>query len=419
MATSGGTTGTPVSPSPTPGDDQGLGAVQPLPYTFLPIFRYAIIMGINPYHFQQLDGAAIPSGAGCDDIWDQDDRNALAWVIRQAEDLISDALGFYPIPVFVTDEDYIFGLKGVRPDWLNAEIVTQWKYLDQLGTEQLTLLDADSPVTYYNLDNDPDGIVETAIIGEGGVYATLDACSAVCDVAMFFRVTDGAEDAASKHWEIRPYKVDIDGSTMTIKAHASQFVKPSLWSLTEQDCLGSDDPNKWKWDYSTTNLVSAVDVYCRTVNAVNPLTMQWDQNCNVPCDTETQTGCGLVTSKKYGYFKPRTTNSSGGFAGPTYRCAPDFVRMNYRAGYPLDSRCRMNQLFERAIVKLANALLPEPPCGFCDLAERRWHEDRNGLQLQSEITEIEAMNWPVDKVRGALEAARIVKRFSLDAGGHI
>ena len=79
----------------------------------------------------------------------------------------------------------------------------------------------------------------------------------------------------------------------------------------------------------------------------------------------------------------------------------------------------MNQLMERAIVKLANALLPEPPCGYCDLAERRWHEDRNGLVLQSEITELEAIYWPVDKVRGALEASRIVKRFSLHSGGHI
>jgi hypothetical protein len=77
----------------------------------------------------------------------------------------------------------------------------------------------------------------------------------------------------------------------------------------------------------------------------------------------------------------------------------------------------MNASMERAIVKLTNALLPEPPCGFCgDVAVRTWQDDRRPIDPLT--PEAASMPWDVYK-RGALEAWRIVKLFSRAKGGKV
>jgi hypothetical protein len=251
MATSGGTTGTPVSGGGVVIGGQGPG----LSPTLLPPARYAEIMQIPLTHFMQLQGAKAPLVGGCDDIWDQDARELLIWTMQQAEDMIAQELGFYPAPKFITTERIPFGLGGIRSDWRNAEIKTDWSYVECFGTEQLTLVQADAVVQYADNDNDPLEREELASIGTA-LYADLPACAEECEVAVFFRVADGAIDAADPRFEIKPIKVDIDGTTMSITAESSLFVQPSLWQLTEAECKGSDDPNLWQWDWQTTNLVS-------------------------------------------------------------------------------------------------------------------------------------------------------------------
>jgi hypothetical protein len=364
MPTSGTHTGSPIS-----GGGAGLGGLGPgLPPTLLPLARYAEIMQISMPHFHQMAGSLAPLGRGCDKVWDQDARELLAWTILQAEELIAGELGFWPVPKFITEEEILFGLEGVRFDWENAEVETKWKYIDDFGTEKLTLVQADAVVQYSDDDNDPLERPETATIGTT-LYADLTACARPCDVAVFFRTADGAIDAADPRFEIRPIKVDIDGSSMHITAESSLFILPTLWNLTEAECKGSGDQDFWQYDFLTSNLVSAVDVYCRTVDTQTPLTLQWDGvcGCTSPCSHTTQTGCAYRTNKKLGFFAPRPATWNGTaniWAAPTYYQAPESLLANYRAGYPKDSRsCQMNANLERAIVKLTNVLLPEPPCG--------------------------------------------------------
>jgi len=54
--------------------------------TLLPLDRYAEIMQIPLTHFNQLQGPKAPLVGGCDDIWDQDDRELLAWTMAEAEE---------------------------------------------------------------------------------------------------------------------------------------------------------------------------------------------------------------------------------------------------------------------------------------------------------------------------------------------
>jgi hypothetical protein len=385
-------------------------------------------MQIHAPHFNQMDGSKAPVVKGCDSrgIWDQTARDALAWTMAQAEEMIAEYLNFWPAPKFITDEEIAFRLPGVRGDWWNAEIETEWAYNECFGTEQLTLVQAGANVIYTDSDGDPNGREELATISGTGLYVEeLAACDDKCEVAIFFREADGAEDPADCRWEIRPIKVDIDGSTMSITAESSLFVKPELWELTELNSQvepgNAADNLAWIIEFDTSNLVQQVDVYCRTVNQATPLTLQWEGVCDCPgvCQHKTQTACAYRTDKRRGFFAPRAATWNGTtnvYTTPLHcNIPPESVLANYRAGYPLDKSCRMNASMERAIVKLTNALLPEPPCGFCgDVAVRTWQDDRRPIDPLT--PEAAAMPWDIYK-RGALEAWRIVKLFSMAKGG--
>ena len=259
--------------------------------TILALDEYSRLMQIHPSHFNGLWGEKAPLRGGCDEVWDQDARDLLAWTMAQAEELIANELGAQPAPVFVTAEEQAMALTGVRSDWRRAELKTNYGLVEAFGTETLTLIQADATVEYLNLDHDPLGREETAEIGTGA-YNDLPSCARECDVAVFFRVADGAKDAAHPAWEIRPLEIDIDGPTMRIRTEASKLVRPELWRLTEQNSLG--DLNAWKVNYLVnTNFVTRVDVYCRTVNPQTPVTLQWDGvcTCTSPCSHDTQTAC--------------------------------------------------------------------------------------------------------------------------------
>jgi hypothetical protein len=163
-------------------------------------------------------------------------------------------------------------------------------------------------------------------------------------------------------------------------------------------------------------------VYCRTVSAQDQVTMWWDGKCDCtsPCAHSTQAGCAHISDKRRGFFAPRPSTWSGTAhvdAEPSYDEPPQKLTVNYRSGYAIDSRtCRMDPNLERAIVKLTNALLPEPPCGYCDLAERRWKQDR--MNVDPLTPEAASLPWDVYK-QGALEAWRIVKRMAMGQGGKI
>jgi len=376
-------------------------------------------MRIHPSHFNQLAGPKAPQTGGCDDIWDQDDREELARTIAEAEELIANELGFWPSPKFITDEEIQFGLMGVRSDWQNAEVDTNWAHVQVYGVEVLTLIQADASVVYTDDDNDKHGREELATIGEktGELYGQpITSDCDECEVAVFFRVADGAEDAADPRWEIKPLKVDVDAGVLYITAESSMFVKPSLWKTTKVD-----DPDDWKHPFDTDNLVQFVDLYCRTVDMRTPVTVKWDGvcSCTSPCSHYTQLACAYVTDWKRGFFVPRLATWNGTThvdAYADYTGVPESLVVNYRAGYPLDKYCTMNRLLERAIVKLTNVLLPEPPCGYCDAAQTRWKSDRANIDPLT--PEAASMPWAMYQ-QGALEAWRIVKRLKMGQGGKL
>jgi hypothetical protein len=387
--------------------------------TQLPPVRYAEIMRINAAHFHQMAGAMAPLTGGCDSVWDQDSRNALIWTMQQAERMIIKELGYYLVPTFITGERIHLGLDGARSDWQNAELATRWKYVTAFGTETLTLLEADALVDWQDWDDDPFPNEEVAVLGAGGMYNELAACADACSVAVFFRTEDGAPSAAHPWFEIKPQRVEINSTTSTMEVilKSAQLVRPTLWNLTEADCAGSQDTQAWIYDYLVTNLVPRVDVYCRSINYDTPVTLYWDGvcSCTSPCAHSSQDACAYVTDWQRGFFCARPAVYSGGahvYQAASYTSPPESLAVDYRAGYPVDTyRCRMDSSLERAVVKLTNALLPEPPCGYCDPAHQMWERDRT--RIDPLTPEAAGMPWDIYS-QGALDAWRIVKMF---AGG--
>ena len=82
--------------------------------TLLPLDRYAQIMYIPLPHFNQMNGSKAPVVKGCNGIWDQNARDALAWTMAQAEEMIAEYLNFWPSPKFIEDEEIAFSLPGLR-----------------------------------------------------------------------------------------------------------------------------------------------------------------------------------------------------------------------------------------------------------------------------------------------------------------
>ena len=392
--------------------------------TQLPPARYAEIMQIPLAHFHQMAGASAPLGGGCDSVWDQDAREALVRTMLQAERMIINELRYYLVPTFITNERIQLGLRGSRSDWQNAEVSTRWKYVTAFGTETLTLVEADALVDWQDWDSDPRSTEEVAVLGAGGLYNTLAACDDECDVAIFFRTEDGAPSAAHPYFEIKPSRVIIDSvtSSMEVILKAAQLVKPTLWNLTEADCVLSDEPEAWVYAFDTDNLVPRVDVYCRSVNAETPVTLYWDGSCTCtsPCAHQTQDACAYVTDLERGTFCGRPATYSGGahiYQAALFTTPPETLLVDYRAGYRLDPySCHMDSSLERAVVKLTNALLPEPPCGYCDAAETIWKRDRTPVDPLT--PEAAGMPWDIYS-QGALDAWRIVKRLAAGRGGKL
>ena len=406
----GGTTGTPISSSFSSGSGYGpdIGQIRPI----MPAEEWMRYHAIHPAHFYQMKGVNAPTGRGCDKVWDQDDRNQLNEYIKIAEDMIRTELGYSVGPEFFTDEEIMYGYdSNIRHR--RAPVKTRWGNVIDYGVEKLTLVKSDAVVTYYNRDADPEDVPETAVIGTS-LYDWIDPCANPNDVAIFFRVADGAIDAAHSSWEIRDFTVDIDGDQMYIRMPAPYLLKPSLRALTRRDVRHMSEDEAWIHSYVTDNLVTAVDIYCRTTDSTTPVSLLWSKRCEClenPCQHSTQTGCPQDMNNRIGSFVPVPATWNGSkhiIANYAYFGIPEKLKVNYRAGLPLARDGRLNPLIRRAIIKLTNVMMPAPACGLCDYAKSLYENDREPV---SQLT-VESANVPWGLYqRGAVEAWRIIHRF--------
>jgi hypothetical protein len=324
-------------------------------------------MGLPLSHFNNLRDDSQPTSQSRA-YWNQALHDELAAMIIQAETLMRDGrldnnqpgLGYDVAPVARADTFFI--QPRCAEKWYLEEIRLPHGQLQALGTQVFTLLDDASTVTYAS---------------DTGTVTVTGAPSGVlpAEVQVFYRVADGAVAAASASYRITDVKVVVVSTTITITGHKAMFALPSV--------LEADDPAEY---VTSSNFVTAVDVYRVTVNAQLPVTIRWDgvgvDASSDPTADVTQTGTARIITAENSSVRIRPATYSGGahvFAYPTYASAPDGLMVNYIAGKTWEDTAyqRLSSPLEIAVLRLANTLSRDLAHWLNDPARIKWTGDRS------------------------------------------
>jgi hypothetical protein len=317
---------------------------------FAMLNRWPVVMQENPWHFNQLAGANAPLSEPCDEVYIQQNRDDIADGLNLAVEMVSEELGFYPRPVWLTDR-----LKlghGYPMEW--QQLKTRWGYIEEFSIKTSTLIEAGVAVVYS--DADGDGINDTATVS----VATAIAAD---EIRIYFQVADGASEAGSDDWEIEPVTITSDGVTATIVGPAYLFTDPNtVWANPKEN------PNyNTKLPFNSAdaaNFVTKVDVYRVYGNTTGAVKLLTDPilDCSVANSGDVaQNAVARITNAKLGLFEVRLDNCVS-LTNCVY--APTEVYVSYKAGYPLRNGL-MDRTLERAITRIANTQIPYKPCTDC------------------------------------------------------
>jgi len=337
--------------------------------TLIPLDRVATVLNLEPLHFNSVVSQyGIPERNACDDIWFQYDwqnagkfsREELARVLHEAETVTATHLGFYPIPVWIEEEEHeiMSALRQERYNYRNAvggrrSFFADFKYVQAGGIRVKTLIQSGVAVAFT--DDDLDLYEETA---------TVTVATTVTDkeeVRAYFPGYSG-DDA----WEIRPVDVVISGGVATITFPKAYIVRPDL----QNKVPSPDDPTLIVDGDDNTNFVNTVDVYRVYHSESQQVVLYNDPSCGSNVPTEV-TGSFYVRDSKRGIlaYTQATWNSTTEEWTPSISCTymPYRLKSWYRAGlrnikssYP---NLRMEETLERLIIYYALTLADKNICG--------------------------------------------------------
>lgn len=318
-------------------------------------------------------------------------REDIEEAIIRAEQIFFDHARFWPAPKYVEKRNIQWprypdvrfdnwGFSGSDGRWLTVNVGES--YIQKIGIETRTLIEAVRPVTYTDLDSDT--LFETF---------TLTVVTSVTDpaeLAVYFSTADRWDGSAvGEKWRVRPLNIVISGGTATITGKRWLVVKPVLYEgVSPEDGIDALD---------NANFVTTLDVYrlyidptgITTATAQAELiyeTSPWPyyacacdnpSNNYDPAALASATGRGgirdsLLGEVSIGKSVYNATSGQWGAPGCGGCSIPDRVTLRYQAGYPLNAEYRMDDRVKRTVAKLAAAELPQRLCA-CDSANRAWY----------------------------------------------
>ena len=362
--------------------------------------RWPIIMHENNWHFNQAQGTGAPLTGQCDEVMVQWERDYIANALNWSVQIMAEHLNFYPRPVYVSERVHLG--RGAPYQWQQLE--TRWKYLQAFGSRATALIEAGASVVY----SDPQGLgVDT--LATITVTTSYDAD----EIAVFFKVADGAAEAASQYWQIEPLTVTKSGNTATITGPRWLFVKPAVWAQEYEE------PNYTEKNKASTtdaaNFVTEVDVYRLYTDAEGAVTINTDPLlCSCDCTTlagnETTSGVARIVDERLGLFQLRRCPCTCGCYWP------ESVDIHYLAGYPLADG-GMARALEIAAIRLANTNMPQLPDSFCDRTLQMWQLDMQNID-PGEFTRMDMHPFGGTK-RGRIEAWNQIRHLALGMGGKL
>jgi len=382
--------------------------------TLLSLADYARIMGINPLHFSQGVSAILPD-ATCSQVWYQFawqaqhniSREGVADKISSAERDIADAIGYWPAPVYVEDE-FIAYPTPYKPEYYGrgSNIRGRYKsvqlrrgYVIEGGQRAVELL---GTACWAAIDADGDGFTEIAHF-QLAVDATLDVCQAKAYFKEYLDSdaensrTDLASAGADPEWEVRPFKVELVGTTLNIYFWVWDLFRPQLQEELGASTIDADDfgsgPPEDPCDYlAAPDLGVYVDelmFYREYTDPENQVEFSWgsDLSCSATaaCAESTQAGCIRVKNPRNGLVIPQpgvynSVTETFATASWSERIEPDAARIWYLAGWQPESRktcATLDRRWKQMIVMLATARLEWDLCNCGNARDRSsyWRQD--------------------------------------------
>jgi hypothetical protein len=308
-------------------------------------------------------------------------------------------------------------------------------YVQAVGIEQLTLIQAAAPIVYSDLDG--DGYEETFTIGP---IAT--AITDARQIALYFAAADRFDGSAlGERWRVQPITVTLSGGTVTITGARWLLVKPIRY---EGVSIAQLNPA------TAANFVTTADVYQRATNAAgtttdtSQATLIWETDPGAGCCGADVSGSAYSGSP----FDPAATARAVGRVGirdelhgivtpaeSTYNAAtgtwsslnwsicaePDSVIVRYLAGYPLDDDGQFARRWQTIVARLAAAELARPICA-CEGANKElysWQFDLSraaGVNDEQYATSQEILNCPFGTRRGHVYAWKQVQNLRQTRG---
>lgn len=390
--------------------------------TKLSLPRFAELLGISPIHFGQVYLENLD--VHCQDIWTQKSwqnadhvsREELAEAILEAETNLESQLGYRLAPTWEVDE-WQETIRPFRNEFANLSVTdirglrqtikANWGYFISGGIQSKALLEADSAITYSDVNN--DGYFETATVT---LATTVQDKNEIC---LFYPGKDGEDP-----WEIRPINVVISSGVATITFRRELVViEDKLETMDREDLpvLGTDD----------ALFLDEVDVYRRYNDPQVQASFLWEpfsSSCGcgssgcATCAYSVQAGCLIVRGDPrqsiVGYWPANWNSDTLDFdrAWWSLNRQPDIIRLYYYSGWRDKTQKYVNRLdpkWERTVAFYAASMLDRSPCTCCNEVWRHWREDlaissgdEDGLATFSDIQ----LESPLGTRRGAVNAWR-------------
>lgn len=347
----------------------------------LPLDSFRRLHGMNPWHFWQFAGGAVPLMSSCNDLtheyaWQGADaagRSDIRAAIGAAEDRLGTELG-----VAVAPRSTAATLPFTNP------LVLPEGFVQALGAPVDTVIG--TPAVLVN-DADSDGLNDSF---------TCSVATAATNAAELFVRFRAADDPTQR--PIAPVSVAISSGVATISGPLWLLAKPLLYERPNGDELDPAD---------STNFVQQVEIVRRTVDATQAATLI----------TDAPSACCLGAS---GDMQLTLANAERGIVRlsatcwPWVGCPPDRITVQYVAGAPL-TWGQMQPQWQTVVARLAAAELARPICA-CEDANRalyHWQFDlaraRGAMDEQYAISPADLDN-PLGTRRGHVYAWRMIKQ---------
>lgn len=337
----------------------------------LTLDRYQEIMRINvaPYAFNGIYNPNEENCYPCVSIWRQYDRDALAEVIAQAEEMREAELNYNLAPAYTyyyEEQEYTF------------PTVLAKKHFIEIGTPSVDDIQLGVALTLSVLGVPNDPIVIT-------VPTTVTATDEIC-------VYYPGEDV-----QIHPSKVVIAGGIATITIPRYRLLDPDI------DC--DEVPN---WD-DDSKFLTTVDVK-RCYNDPQAAFFVWFGDCNILCmqsfTETTQDAYARILDKRRSIIELYPATYSGGsYTSAKFSkcCTPCRTRVNYKSGR------QRSMSTELLTARLAHTLLSDfvpyasDPCSQC------YRDDK--------MPDPSKLITPYGTASGAIKAWMADSRAKVGAGG--